>query len=422
MFNVFQNCYRKESFSSVTFNELVGIISDHPQKNEITYLRDLKKKNDLKFKKIKKEMMCISPNSNFTRRANQKNFAGTGYIYFDFDIPNPEDVEELKHKFITKFGNICSIICKSITYGGISVLVKIDKNIKTENEFKLVYNHILNNYFHQFLRINDIKVRFINALFFIPFDADVYYNRDCILSINSILNKKSIKHSIENTPPNNIDRLIPKTINYKLYPQNEVNLKLVYKTRYTTKNEIFDFNELEFTNVPYINQIKDGQKHKLYYTIIHILKFLNPEVEDDYIFSYLYYINKYYTDKPMNSRRLNEICDYAFSCINKNGYVFSNFYLKKFHFNAKNKLSKKEKMNIVNKVNGVIKKNKTIDKINNAKFELINLGQKITTKSLHMATGLSIATVKRYYRSIPVEINDFIEMMNELDKYSSSKS
>lgn len=414
MFNVYENCFEKEFFSSITFNQLVSVIRQHPNKNEIEKIIELKASGDLKYKKIKKKMLCISPNSNFKRSLGCEEFNGTRYMYFDFDIPAGKIVDDFKASFIEKHGSICSLITKSITNGGISVLVNINYEVNSNHEYKLIYNYILDNFFFEEKQFNDKKVRFINTLFFIPSDANAYFNYNSTLNIKILMNKIGIKPIIKKQQ-NNIEGLIPSSSTYKLFPEHDVKLKLVYRTAYSNKNKVFDYEELEYTNMPFLREIKDGQKHKIYYTIIHILKHLNPNVEDDYIYSYLYYLNKQYTDKPMIHKRLIEICNYAFNSIKNDDYNFSNYHIKKFHFNPKCKLSKKAKMTIVNKVNGVIKRNETINRIEAAKLELNKIGQKITAKSIQKITGISIATVKRHYKSNPINIDEIINEINESD-------
>lgn len=57
-----------------------------------------------------------------------------------------------------------------------------------------------------------------------------------------------------------------------------------------------------------------------------------------------------------------------------------------------------EKMEISNKINGLLKKNESISKILDTKEKLKNTNQKVIQKNVADISGLSLGTVKRYYR------------------------
>jgi len=78
--------------------------------------------------------------------------------------------------------------------------------------------------------------------------------------------------------------------------------------------------------------------------------------------------------------------------------------IKRIHFNKESNLTKKQKQIMAAKINGTLRTNRTIETIQNAKYELGIRNMKITQKEVVKYTGLSIATVKRNWTSQNKEI------------------
>ena len=87
--------------------------------------------------------------------------------------------------------------------------------------------------------------------------------------------------------------------------------------------------------------------------------------------------------------------------------------IKSFHINKAASLSKEIKIDVMNKLNGIVRSNKSIEKIKNAKAILKSQGRKITQKSLAEVSGLSIGTIKNHYKSDLVDIEDMLETIND---------
>jgi hypothetical protein len=87
--------------------------------------------------------------------------------------------------------------------------------------------------------------------------------------------------------------------------------------------------------------------------------------------------------------------------------------IKSFHINNAASLSKEIKMDVMNKLNGIVRTNKSIEKIKNAKAILKSQGKKITQKCLAEVSGLSIGTIKNHCKSDLIDIEDMLEIIND---------
>lgn len=115
----------------------------------------------------------------------------------------------------------------------------------------------------------------------------------------------------------------------------------------------------------------------------------------------------------MDLRSLKRLFEYVYSQTQQDGYEYFNDRIKNFHLNKDVFLSKEEKIRIMNKCNGMIRKNKSITKILEAKAELKSKNVKITQYKVAKITGLGIQTVKKYYRCDEVnDINSLIDKIN----------
>jgi len=104
----------------------------------------------------------------------------SGYIYFDID-DIPGCVDEYKENLIQKFGNLVSLISKSSTNKGISILVRVNVSVNTTEEFEKLYDYLFQTYFHD-LKL-DSGVRRLSTAWFIPYDDEVFVNHESIIEI-----------------------------------------------------------------------------------------------------------------------------------------------------------------------------------------------------------------------------------------------
>jgi len=281
-----------------------------------------------------------------------------GIFYFDFDVTN---AHEFKQQLIQKYKHIVSLVCISSGGGGISVLVKINIDL-TKDNFQSVWEYITSEVFKDELTLVD-----------------------------------------------------PKT---KKLPFNEVK-KVILSTTFNSINQVIDFNPMNFLEVKIPHEIGDGYKHTFYSGCIHRLVFLNPDLDPSYIYSFIYCINKYKANPPMDLRSLKRLFEYTYNQTQQEGYEYYNDRVKNFHLNKDIFLSKEEKTKIMNRCNGKIRSNRSILKILEAKSELKSRNEKITQSKIAEITGLGIQTVKKHYRVEEIfDINSLIDDIN--NQYSSN--
>jgi hypothetical protein len=105
---------------------------------------------------------------------------------------------------------------------------------------------------------------------------------------------------------------------------------------------------------------------------------------------------------------------------NNSEYIFSIPKLRYIHFRKNIILSKNEKKHISNKLNGILSKNLSVQKILDSKSLLTEEGLKITQKNIQKLSGLSLTTIKRYYRVEELEdIQWWIDYFNS-EEYMES--
>jgi len=147
--------------------------------------------------------------------------------------------------------------------------------------------------------------------------------------------------------------------------------------------------------------------------MIHTLVHLNPEVERQYLFSYLYFINERHARPKMDKRELTRLFNTVYEGIKNTGVTYVSKKIKYVHFNPACRLSKAEKIIISNMLNGARRKNKTIQKIITAKQELENTGQKVSQKRIAEITKLSPKTIRAHLHSTLIDIDELVQMIND---------
>lgn len=96
----------------------------------------------------------------------------------------------------------------------------------------------------------------------------------------------------------------------------------------------------------------------------------------------------------------------------KSGKLYSTSKKKLIHFNKNTSLSKNQKIGIANKLNGSIRKNRSILKIVLAKKELEEKGEEVTKSKVIKLTNLSKRTVYDYWDWNPINIDDILGEIN----------
>ena len=403
---------------------LIKTIKNNPERALIEWIRVLRTNGNDEYKELKRGLPNITPNCMVRYRSLQdddfeRNFQSFNqYIFFDIDTPG----DEYKQYFIKKYGHLVSMVSKSSSGGGLSILLKVSNTI-TKDNFESIWYNIRTTILKD--ETVDEKCKDIGRAMFISYDPEVYYNYDNEITVEISDTKDIVKeenHPISYGGYNN--RLVYSFSNkkkeeysYSVLPIDIVLTKLDRRTRVSVDNPIIDFKPVEYAEVYIPKVIKDGTKHTIYTAMIHQLAYLNPSIEKEYIFSFLFYVNNNHAKPRMNMKELVRLFNFVYDTIKSTGITHHTTITKYVHFNPSYKLSGKEKSILSNTINGYFKRYTNINKIIAAKQELNSTGAKVTSKLVSKLTGLSIKTVQTHFKSEPIDMDQVILNFNHPQNY-----
>ncbi len=415
MFSLFEGGIRNTKCkTTIDLPELRRLIRNNPNAEKIARIRDLRKNGDKKYVRLKEELPYITPNC-IVRERNldgdnfERNFVQfSQYMYYDIDVrSNPY---EYKSYFIDRYGHQATLISLSSSCGGLSVLFKV-KNIITIDNYKEVWLAIRNTILSG--ETTDKKCVDLGRAMYISHDPEVYCNFDNEIEVTTSTTNQGQTEKKGNQY---------KTCNHNNFRLNSTSSvlaidvvlgKIRTRTLVDNPSPVVDFMPLEYTEVFFQKNIPDGTKHRTYTSMIHTLVYLNPEVERQYIFSYLYFINEQHAKPKMDKRELIRLFNTVYEGIKNTGKTYVNKEIKYVHFNPGFRLPKVKKIEISNVLNGARRKNKTIQKIINAKQMLENHGQKVTQKRIYSITRLSPKTIRTHLHSNLIDIDELVQMVND---------
>jgi hypothetical protein len=414
MFSLFKDGITDTSYSRhIDLPALVKMIRENPLREKIETIRSLRRNNDDYYKKLKSELPNITPVC-MVKERNLKNDFDKNFIqfsqflYFDFDKSN---ASEFKEYFINRYGKIVSVVCLSSSGGGISVLVKV-KNTITRDNFSEVLKNVKDTFFKD--ETNDPLCKDIGRVMFISYDPDVFFNYE---------NEVELTLPFETLQPDKSKKREPQCINLrdlnntlefpgKLIQIEEILRVLVTKTVVAVVNPVVDYKSVEIVKFFIPRIIHDGEKHSTYSRMIQTLIYINPEVDRDVIYSYLWYINNRFARPKMEIREFVRFFNLIYTRAKESGNIFVNKKTVWIHFNQSCGLNINEKKKLASIINGVKSKNESIQSIIEAKISLQRDGIPITCKEIREITGLSIKTVRKYFNSEPEDMENLIEALN----------
>ena len=414
----------------IDLSELVNIIRNNLHSVQIDVIRTLKKKGDNYYKVVKETLPNITPNCIVKERSLkgdqfEVNFiAPSGYIYIDIDkVPN---ILEYKKYLIEKYGCHASLICISPGGDGATMLFKVTNTITKEN-FDVLRSSLINTL------LKDEKVdpnsAGIGRAMFISYDPEVWVNYENRITIeagetemlethpnsySSSYNREDYHFSGDNISivtgsTNNTSSSFHR---YKIHNIDKILSTVNSKTYVPVSNPVVDFKPVVFVE-PYIpRMITDGNKHRTYFKLIHQWYYLNPGIEMDYLYSYLFFVNNTRAKPRMGTRELVRFFNSVINTIKTTGEVFAEPFTKRVHFNPAAGISAKEKQVIAAQLNGAYQRSVTIEKIICAKQELELQGNKITNRAVARMIQMDEKTVGKYINTAPVDMDCEVSLWN----------
>lgn len=394
MINYYNNLYDPIVRGEIDIYDFLDRVKnpDKEIQNKIEQARSYHSLNKVTYDRIKEQLPCFTLNFSFVEKKENKNIQeATGFIYIDVD--GTTDIN-LNNEYI--FSSWLSL-----SGTGRGVLVKVD-GLTLEN-FKDVYNAV-----SLLLNIeSDIRANKATQYCVHSYDKDLYFNEDSrIFDCSRLFIEK------KNTPISHATSKKKRDSNV-MGGNNTPKFSNIFDYDFKGEDCIVFLEKKEYIAEVYIpNIIEKGNRESCLSTIAYQIKALNPEIGQNELLHYITSINLKKCFPPLSQREVLKIVNNKIRLkdikpiLNRERRVI---------FDPDAKLSRKQKMLKVNQVTGLLKKEKTKKKINDAidSWDFKVLG-KITQKKLAIETALNIKTIEKYYK-------EFKTLINNLNQIHSKK-
>jgi hypothetical protein len=338
------------------------------------------------------------------------------------DFEDINDTPAFKTNFIEKYGDKVSLVSYSSSMGGLSIFVKYaGVSFSNEDQFDIIRSYIIDTHFSDIYNLVDKKTEDISQIWFISYDPAVFYNYDNVLDLPKDLfleyENKNVFES-EKIPKkckvqyNSVEGG-ERTLDFTSLPSfNDALSILKFKTKVNVDNRIIDVKNEEFTSVFVPRVIKDGYKRSTYTYIFASLIKLNPNYIE-HIVSFLMYINQNNTlDHGMSTNVFNKFILGLVKTYNSGKLKYPH-KIKKSHINPEALLLPREKSNLSNRVNGILRKSNSITLIHETKQLLTENGEDLSKTKVSKITKLSRPTVSKYWDMLPLDIQSIIDEIND---------
>ena len=415
----------------ISFHELVEMIRNPTSIEKYNHLHALRKnKKDKESREYKRNNIpWITPNVLVKKRELKEiedfkfNFIqSSGYAYFDIDEIEG-NLDDYKNSLINNYGDIVSIISKSASNRGISILVRVDKLVTSVDEYERLYDYITQTYFPNIEFDNDVKR--LSSSWFIPFDKEVYVNHDNFIKIPN----KELKGSFDvlyTHPPSNIHRVNPSNTKVKCtrkYEYIELSIREVFEqcnleTPVSVDGD-FCISPTPILVIRFPRVIRDGSKRKVFRKIIHDLLELNPGFTITHVYLFIHHINENYADPKMEPELLKKVVESQFDFINTDeNYVNkSKKTLRSIHYKNKGAVPRNKKIMFSNRFRGIMEKYRTFKRIQYAMNYLVDEHDTFTNHQISDLLGISLSTVKRHINNRKEDYEkEYLEFKEELEK------
>jgi hypothetical protein len=406
------------------FDSYADLILNNPDDSIISQIRKLRSEGNESYRKTKSQQHYITPHCILKYRKLEgiyfdKNFIDfSGYIFYDLDLDlknSSYSVDEYKLSLIEKYSDVASIIAKSISGGGITICFKIKNRIETIDQFNSALSFITTNILHEEINHIDENLYRVGQPLHITSDPDAFidYNNDIEVNFYypSII-EKSIKEYILGY---NIDNIPIDTFLHLSLKELLKYVRLV--TDVSVSNRIVDLKQVEVAKIHFRKKkIENTKKHKSYTAVIHALVYLNPDIHPAYLFAYLCYYNQVMADPPMVYEKIESLFRFVYNSImddkENDNYNYSKVKTKWVHTNKFSGIAPIIRNRIANDLNGKRRTNTSIKIIFETKKQLKLEGIKVTQNNVAARSGISIATVKRHYKKIPIDLDEYVKELN----------
>lgn len=428
----------------VRFQQYLNLIKDSNYKNQIEHLRTLEYASQ-EYKAFKKNNLpAFKIHGEFSGLNNADLMDLNGYLYFDID--NFSDVPPTKTECpfykqmslpqrlnVTKQALIdtgyVSHVYKSCGGRGLSFLVYVP-SIKSQikNDYLNVWQFIKETYFGGFTVDNQAKS--LNRNIFLSYDPDIY-SKEVELNVDLSKLNSILKGSTGTSGVLSKSGTLRKKgkvqfgLNVPLIEYKDIVKQIVTKSVY--EKEIdgdYVYDPIDYYEIYVPQNIYDGSKHRVYSSIINKLIYLNPTITLLQTLSYIVNVNSH-AKPPMAKDKLYSYVEFLYDTI-VNKLISSGGEttikcnrVKKIHFNKSKNLTMKEKQSIAAKEIGRRRTNNTIDRIDNARKQLVVLGRPVTQKNVELYIAeneekpICLKTIKRNWNKEKADLSSTITLKTE---------
>lgn len=180
-------------------------------------------------------------------------------------------------------------------------------------------------------------------------------------------------------------------------------------SEYVTNGELYQVfpENVMISQIILPQGIEYAKREKVFYSIGLQYLALNQDIKENLLYDYLQSINKTpHLNVPLSTQSITKIVSMIFNRKDKEGelQLIPNKE-RTIIFNDMYNLTQKEKINIVNKEKGLLKQERTKQRINDA-IEDWSASTKITTAGIAKETGLALRTVKTYWSNFKEHVAD----------------
>ena len=409
----------------LTLQEVYEFIKTSPNVGLIETIRHLKSNKDNYYRELKVRLPIITPHVEATTRKlvgdefdkNLKSF--TQLMYFDID--NVQNVHEEKQRIINQHKDFVKMVCISPSGAGISIFIQIENELTKQN-FNPIWNSIrMNELAGEDI---DVKANGIARTMFLSSDPDVYFNPDATLSVDfEVVEEQGTDPNTCRITNNNINshfsstNTITKNI-YHLYGIDYVLNLINTTTQVEVDNHIVDVKEVSYVALYIPKMITEGNRHSTLYSMIHHLFYLNPELEIDIIYSYVWFVNNVFVRPKLDKHDVLRHFNNVVNQIHSSSLVYVNYRKRRIHFN-KNcwYLTSNDKMILAKKLTGVYKRHHNKQRVNDAIQKLENEKKKITNVAIKQITGMDVKTIRNHRKSSDIDLE--LEISSIIEEFSS---
>lgn len=169
--------------------------------------------------------------------------------------------------------------------------------------------------------------------------------------------------------------------------------------------------------------IREGKRHSTLYIMIHHLFYLNPNLEIDVIYSFLWFVNNVFVRPKLDKNDFLRHFNNVVNQIHESNIVYVNFKKRRIHFN-KNcwYLTSAEKMKLAKKLTGLYKRHHNKQRIDEAIQNLISDGLKVTNVAIKNLTGLDVKTIRKHRRTPDIDLElEIHSIINEYSDFCSNR-